>query len=292
MGASTRITRPALIVVGALAATTAALAGGQSPTPAFEVAVVKRTVPKPVVPFQVRPGRVVATSVRLKDLVLRAYNVKPWNLLGGPDWMSEERFDIEATFQEPATPDQVNAMLRTLLERRFRLVTRTERREMTTDAMVLETPGRLGPGLHPVRVNCDTKELMEGSGPGLFPPGQRPACGNVIVSRLIGTGTSLPPQTYSDKFAAITMERFANDVSARRGRQAYDRTGLTGQFDVGLAYVTDENAVLLANAGRAIDAPRFEIALREQLGIKLQQERNQVEQLIVTSVELPRPEEN
>ena len=293
MRRSAGITRIVLTAALAVVSTVAALAGGQVPAPAFEVSVVKRTEPKPVVPFQIRPGgRVVATSVRLRELILRAYNVKSWNLVGAPKWTTDERFDIEATFREPATVDEVNAMLRTLLERRFRLVTRSERREMTTDVMVLETSGRLGPGLHPVRVNCDTKELMEGSGPGLFTPGERPACGNLIVTRLIGTGATAPPQTYRDKYAAFTMARFVDTVSSQRGRQAYDRTGLTGQFDIELAYVTDENFVLLANAGRTIDAPRFDVALREQLGIKLEQERNEVEQLIVTSVELPRPEEN
>lgn len=292
MRRSAGITRIVLTAALAVVSTVAAPSGGQAPAPAFEVSVVKRTAPKPVVPFQIRPGRVVATSVTLESLILRAFQVASWNLVGAPKWISQERFDLEGTFREPATPDQVNAMLRTLLERRFRLVAHTERREMTTDAMVLAAPGKTGPGLNPVRVDCESRRLLDGSGPGLFPSESRPPCGGSVHAIRFMPGGAVVPGKSEDKLAAYTMADFVGYVAWRRGRQAYDRTGLTGQFDIELAYVTDENFVVLANAGRTIDAPRFDVALREQLGIKLEQERNEVEQLIVTSVELPRPEEN
>src|SRR5689334_14147607 len=109
----------------------------QAAPPTFDAAVVKRSAPPPVVPLQVRPGRVVATAVTLRDLIVRAYGIHVWNLVGAPEWIATERFDIEAIFQEPSTAAQVNAMLRTLLERRFRLVTRTETRDMATDVIVL-----------------------------------------------------------------------------------------------------------------------------------------------------------
>lgn len=74
------------------------------------------------------------------------------------------------------------AMLRTLLEERFRLEVELEAREIDTDLLVLaDRNGGNGPGLRAVTVDCETNRLMEGSGPGLFSPESRIACGMVML---------------------------------------------------------------------------------------------------------------
>ena len=58
-------------------------------------------------------------------------------LVGGPDWINAERFDIVATGGTNATPDQVRAMLQTLLADRFKLAVHTEKRTVSAFAPVM-----------------------------------------------------------------------------------------------------------------------------------------------------------
>jgi uncharacterized protein (TIGR03435 family) len=49
-------------------------------------------------------------------------------LVMGPDWLDQDRYDIEARLPEGSTPEQFLGMLRNLLTERFGLVTRWEER--------------------------------------------------------------------------------------------------------------------------------------------------------------------
>jgi uncharacterized protein (TIGR03435 family) len=98
-------------------------ASGQSASPRFEVASVKRAQnPDPSSGTGIaRPlpgGRFTANDAFLKTLVQFAYNVRRYQILGGPDWSDSARFDIEAAPEAGAagTPRQVAAMLQSLLE--------------------------------------------------------------------------------------------------------------------------------------------------------------------------------
>jgi uncharacterized protein (TIGR03435 family) len=51
----------------------------------------------------------------------RAYGIKSTPQIEGPDWLWEERYDIDATLPEGASREQVPAMLRGLLADRFKL---------------------------------------------------------------------------------------------------------------------------------------------------------------------------
>src|SRR4051812_26528902 len=41
-------------------------------------------------------GRFNASNVTLRDLIRIAYQVQPFQIVGGPDWLSSDRFDIAA----------------------------------------------------------------------------------------------------------------------------------------------------------------------------------------------------
>lgn len=159
----------ALLVVGLVAVR--AFAQSQAQKPAFEVASVK---PGSEVSWsrgiKVTPGRFTSTDMPLTSLIVRAYGVPFWKIKNAPDWVKTEPFTVQAIFAPSSTLAQVNAMLRTLLEQRFRLSVQMEAREMETDVLILANrDGSLGRGLHPVNVDCETNELREGSASGLFP---------------------------------------------------------------------------------------------------------------------------
>jgi hypothetical protein len=88
----------------------------------FEVASVKPNVSAngPADP-QVSPGRFSWFNVTLRLLIQVAYDVRPYQLIGLPDWANTARFDVAATTSFAASPQQTKGMLQRLLVDRFDL---------------------------------------------------------------------------------------------------------------------------------------------------------------------------
>ena len=65
---------------------------------AFEVASVKpNNSAGRNVRLQIQPGgRFTATNVSLREIIRAAYQVQPFQIVGGPGWMNSDRFDIVA----------------------------------------------------------------------------------------------------------------------------------------------------------------------------------------------------
>ena len=189
-------------------------------------------------------------------------------------------------------------MLRTLLEQRFRLSVQQETREMDTDLLILANRDRrLGPGLHPVSVDCQTNQLRDGSAPGLFASVEkRPPCNSAIISvRFKPDDLTSMQRSSAVKYVGITMTELADSLSGSRERPVLNRTELAGQFDVELDYASEEApsaAPDRAGAAAPGNAPTLSVALEEQLGLGLRRERNPVDVMVVRAVERPRPDEN
>ncbi|MGH9236923.1 MAG: TIGR03435 family protein [Vicinamibacterales bacterium] len=252
----------------------------------FEVASVKRTEPSLPSDIRILPGRFEARSFRLDLLIARAYGVPRWKLIDVPDWTMTERIDIQATMPPSSSAGRAYAMLRTLLERRFRLAVEAETRDVDTDVLVFADPkGRLGPGMHPVSVDCESNRLREGSGKGLFPENSRMPCRQSRNRVALGR-TDVRSVTYS----AVTMDDLADALSGFP-RPVLNRTGLRGQFDIALTYLSDSQLPARDVRDQPAVASRT-TALEEQLGLTLRRERNRVEFLRVRSVEPLRPEDH
>jgi len=84
-------------------------------------------------------------------------------------------------------------------------------------------------------------------------------------------------------FVGSQLSLFAGVLSLSLGRTVIDRTGLTDLYDFEVNYAP-------ANAAADADGPSLFTALEEQLGLKLNPEREVVEVLIVDRLE--RPTEN
>jgi len=63
------------------------------------------------------PGQITYTNVTLANVLLRAYNIKAYQL-SAADWLSTRRYDITARLPPGATPDQFAVMLQNLLAER------------------------------------------------------------------------------------------------------------------------------------------------------------------------------
>jgi uncharacterized protein (TIGR03435 family) len=139
------------------------------------------------------PGRIHYTAVSLRELIMRAYRRKDYQV-ETPGWMDAEGFDIDATFPEEAQ-SRIPEMLRTLLTERFRLQVHTF--EKPAKALAL----RVRPG-----------------GSSVLKPVTEPGKGGVAFSR----------EEIHGIFA--TMENFADGLSPILGTPVVEETGLAGKY--------------------------------------------------------------
>ena len=248
--------------------------------PSFEVASVRITQsgePQSVPPFQ-PGGRVTLTNRTLRYLVQFAYSsidsqLQDFQIVGGPDWADRDRFDVLAKMEgspppEPATADLARVMLRTLLAERFQLMVRHESRDMPVYAlMIVRTDGRLGPGLRRrPEPNCDW--FVPGRGMP-DPNSATPLCGYLRGGQATLT------------YRGVTLARLAS--SLKLDRLVLDRTGLTGLVDIDLAWA-------LESAAAVDNAPSIFTAVQEQLGLKLEATRGNVDVLVIQSAQRPTPD--
>jgi len=225
---------------------------------------------------QVQPGgRFVATNMPIKLLIGEVYRVPELRMVGGPDWLETEHFDIDARANRELTPGPGGALdtaLRALLADRFKLVVRTEMREMPIFAPVTARPDRrLGPNLQSAtRTDCDQLLAARNAGRGAGgPPGLPPPPPP-------GSGLNAPPcgaRTYPGRVAADSMplSYLAGWVGGELRRTTIDRTGLTGRYNYVLTWTPDQ----LPPAGADVppidvNGPPLPTALEEQLGLKIE----------------------
>jgi uncharacterized protein (TIGR03435 family) len=237
----------------------------QPGTPAvasFEVASVKpnRSGISNALPPSRANGSYSASNVALKSLIASAYDVRIFQIEGGPAWLTSERFDIIARGRE-GTPDRLRpAMLRTLLAERFKLVAHFETREQQVYALVLlRGDGRLGPQLKPAA------------------PAGGSSSGFPMTSVDNGTARIKGSRVSMDTFAIMLM----GSVFSQR---VINRTGLSGEFELDLRFTPE------SSSAAAPEFPSLFTAVQEQLGLKLQSERGPVPVLVIDSIERPTPD--
>jgi uncharacterized protein (TIGR03435 family) len=124
-----------------LLAAAAVLAHAQEARPAYEAASVKPNASGGGnSSSKGSKGQIVFTNLTLKRLIERAYNVKSFQVTG-PDWMDNIRFDIVAKYPPDTKDDDGSAMLRSLLEERFKLGVHRESKDMPGYALVVAKRG-------------------------------------------------------------------------------------------------------------------------------------------------------
>lgn len=255
------------------AALTVALfgAGVHAQAPAkFEVASVRPSKPGETQVTVNWTGGVTMINVPLRAIVQFAYGINtPSRIAGYPDWTNVERFDIQAKAPEGLKGvEQMRPMLQNLLADRFKMVARFEKRELQSYVLVkakLNAP--LGPNLKPSKAICAGRGGTPN--PDAVPCGVRPGGAGRIL--LVG----------------IPVAQLAPLISLVVQRPVVDRTGIEGLYDVELTFTPEAPIGSdLANPG----APSIFTALQEQLGLKLDAERELVDVLVIEKIE--RPTEN
>ena len=249
----------------------------QPAAPAFDVTSVRRnTSGDRGARQQFTEGRFAATNTSLRILLVDAFRVQSFQIVGGPEWLETARFDIVATIPPDTTPEQRPAMLRRLLAERFNLRAHTERRQMPIYALVANRDDRrLGPDLRKSAMECSA--VSEG-GPLRAPttkvqPDGRPECGMAMGPASIRGG-------------GMTMAQLANAISTYVQRPVVDRTGFDGFYDFDLRYAP-RGPGISTEAAAADPRPSIFTAVQEQLGMRLEAETGAVDVLVVDNVNLP-----
>jgi uncharacterized protein (TIGR03435 family) len=117
-----------------------ALAFGQSTEskPAFEAADVHTSAPtrNPYLRnFGLRNGRYELRYATMVDLIKTAWDIEAEKVLGGPNWLEYDTFDVVAKVPSGTTPETARLMLRTLLADRFKLVLHNDTKPVPTYAL-------------------------------------------------------------------------------------------------------------------------------------------------------------
>jgi uncharacterized protein (TIGR03435 family) len=189
---------------------------------------------------------------------------------GGPAWIGSSTFDIEAKLpSRPTTPHERTLMMRALLEERFELRARYERREMPVYALVRAgSTGTLGERLQPHVKKC--VEQIDGA------TASPTRCGASVFTRpghFFGTNVSIP---------ALSM--YVSDVV---DGLVIDRTDLAGRFDFEVRFAPAPGIGPGRQGTTGSDAPSMFTALQQQLGLKLEGTRAAVDVLVIDSVQQP-----
>jgi uncharacterized protein (TIGR03435 family) len=265
----------------------------QTPNPRFAVASVRPSAPGSLgggIRVQ-GGGRYSWTNVTLKQLMATAYSSGDAGfreIIGGPGWIDSARFDVVAKTEEGARvvdadglPSPLFAMLRNVLEERFRLKVHRETRQRPIYALAMaRSDARPGPRLVQAPVDCAAVTRDSAAAKPLPTRADgAPLCAMRITSgQLLGS--------------AIGMPQLASALSTITGQPVVDRTGLAGVFDVTVEFRPDfqppsSDAPVTGDRPPATDAPSIFTAVQEQLGLKLESTRGPVDVLVVDHAEKP-----
>jgi uncharacterized protein (TIGR03435 family) len=294
--------RITLLFVGVSGALTLAQAPStDAAAPVSYVASVKRSSGDgPGGRIMMQPGRIVISGMPVRTLIRQAYGqLQDFQIVGGPNWMNSDRFDIEAKLEDTAPSAEANrAMQQQLLVDRFKLKFHRETRELPVFALVLmRSDGKLGSGLKPSAPDCKEQMLAGARGRGGPPPGARggqpPSPTAVPFDGPVPCGTrgGGPGRL---RAGGMTMATFATMLSGPTQRVVVDKTGLTELYDLDLTYTPSPDQMPTGAPPPGVELPPVDpngpslfTALQEQLGLKLESQRGPVDVLVIESLEPP-----
>jgi uncharacterized protein (TIGR03435 family) len=229
-------------------------------------------------------GGIRTTGTPLKFLITFAYDVRDFQVSGGPGWMNSERFDIVAKSErkdsESAAEDignmtdeqlktnaeKIREKLRALLADRFQLTLHRETKDAQVYALVVGKSG----------AKLKESEVKQG--------GKR--------NRMMRMGRG------DFNAEGVGLDMLANALSNALGRPVLDRTGITGNFDFKLQWTPDPGQFGGFPAGPPPpgvegppppdpNGPSIFTAVQEQLGLRLESQKGPVDLIVIDRAEKP-----
>ena len=243
--------------------------------------------------LQITVRTFAAENASLRDLIRLAYGVEDYQILGLPNWVNSDLYDVDAKAQESVVNElqglnhdqlqlRTRHMMQVLLGDRFQLKAHLETRNLPAFSLVVVEPGKIteAQGDCGPPTNLPTTTLWK---PGMPPP--PPPCG--ILRAFLWQGGL-------DGRKAPMKELVAN-LSAITGRLVQDRTNLTGKYDIDLTWLPDPSELPAEPGGAPKDFPQsvrpntnrapLLTAIEQQLGLRLEPQTAPVQVLVIDHVE-------
>lgn len=201
-------------------------------------------------------GGFSARNLSVNMLIQSAYGLKPWQIFGGPAWVTVDRYDIEAKTEGNPSFKEKLEMCKPLLADRFQLKFHHETRQAPSYSL---TVAKNGPKLQATAAGVR----------GYIRPGR---------GLIEGKG--------------VTMRGLADFLSGSLGQSVADKTGVIGDFDIRLEWLPIEGELDYKYDDRPLDSNGSSIftAIQEQLGLRLEASKGPTEVLVIDHIE--RPSEN
>ncbi len=232
--------------------------------PVAEVATIKPSKPdQPGKGFIFDGHRFKTINTSLLDILTFAYGVQQRQIIGGPPWLSSEKYDLEVQPDIEGAPSdkQLKSMVQKLLPERVKLQFHHEQKELPVYALVLAKSG-----------SKMTKSQGDPNGlPGLF---------------FRGLGVLTVTNATMADFAGLMQ-------SAVLDRPVVNQTALPGRYDFLLKWTPDESqfggmGIKVPPPSNAADAPpNLFTAVQDQLGLKLDTTKASVDVLAIDHIEKP-----
>lgn len=250
--------------------------------PGFQSISIKRSTPN-------QPGMSMSSNATLLLLIQFAYaphdnpmagHTTPLpasEIVGGPDWIRSERYDINAKPAPNTDPKMWWQMWQTLLAERFQLQVHRETRELPVYILTAAKNGLKLPPAQPA--DCVS-----------FPPGTRPhfVRGKVDCGYVSGPGTGFGAGL-GMVGRKVRIADFAKELALILDRPVLDQTGFTGEFDLKLNF--SPGAALAGFPGHGgppiPGLPNIFTALEDQLGLQLTPSTAPVQVLVIDRAEKP-----
>ena len=210
------------------------------------------------------PDGYTARNVSLLKFVGEAYGIFDAKLItGGPSWIDNDKFDLEAKFDASSihgakdlTYRQRADMLQPLLADRFHLKVHHETKLFPVFNLVL---AKGGPELHQTK------------------PEDIDSMGTGVTCHILRNGGGY---TKRQDCAVKSLEDL---LRYETGRTVIDKTGLTAHYDFELRWTPENTPADSPNAS----GPSIFTAVQEQLGLKLEPATAPLDVLVIDSAEKP-----
>jgi uncharacterized protein (TIGR03435 family) len=284
-----------MTLLPALAVAILAPGPAQTPAPApprleFEVATVR-----PVTATQAADGSVtlglkmdgaqLRVGLPMRDLLAIAYRVKAYQIIA-PEWVTSERFDINAKIPAGVSPEKMPEMLQSLLNDRFGIRLHREKKEMPVYALLVGKP--------PLRMRESVINPNDPAPAAVAVTGTGSAAG---VSVNLGNGSYY--SFMGGKFEAkkFNVETIAASLERYVDRPMMNLTDLKGTYDFEFTVTPEDNQTLMiraaVNAGVKLPPQALQLldnggnpleSAAEQLGLKLDSRRMPVDVVVIDQI--------
>ncbi len=263
-----------------------------SGVPKFEVAAIK--------PSSASDGRFMmmmtpdGTSLRgvsARTILRQAFGVEEDRIIGAPAWVKSDRYDIEAKVApedaarlDKLKPEQRRTMLLPLLTERFNLKYHHETRELPMYALVVAKGG---------------PKLTESKPEDIAKPGDGPkkdALPSDPLKAPLGKRDSMFMDPGRLESHGTGMGFLARALAPLLGHTVVNKTGLTGNYDYTLQWTPDNMSPPMggpnggppkSDGGSDTGEPPLFTAIQEQLGLKLESTKGQVDVIVIDHIDQP-----